>query len=273
MPKKEEFYSNESIIGAIVFSGIGFSFLMTLFILSFFKDNYVLLTGSIAVYCIGYSFVLKVKSNWKITSALYALFGFITMSVSVYGLYGFPKAYLLLAIQSLLVVSMAIWFRSKFIVIMNSALFFILLMVYLATSDLGDGMNMSFTIVALATARILNWKKERLTIKTEFIRNFYLLLAFAMVLFTLYHLVPNQFITLSWTLAAVLYFVFSLLLKNVKYRYMALASMIAAALYLFIFDLARIELVYRVIALLFLAVISIGLSLYYAKKQKQKAEE
>ncbi|MEZ5084671.1 MAG: hypothetical protein R2750_14710 [Bacteroidales bacterium] len=174
--------------------------------------------------------------------------------------------------QSLLVVSMAIWFRSKFIIIMNSLLFLILLLVYLYTSESGNGMNVSFSIVALATARILNWKKERLTIKTEFIRNFYLFVAFFMVLFTLYHIVPNHYITLSWTLAAVLYFIFSLILKNVKYRYMALATMIAAALHLFISDLARIELVFRVIALLFLAVISIGLSFYYAKKVKEKRE-
>lgn len=272
LPEKEKWYNVNSIIGSIVFNGLGFTFLMVLFILSFFKDNYVVLTGSIALYSLVYSIILQLRSNWKITAALHALFGFVTLSVSIYGMYEFPRAYFLLAIQSLLVVSMAIWFRSKFIVIMNSLLYIILLMVYLSTSDLGNGMNISFTIVALATARILNWKKERLTIKTEFIRNFYLIIAFLMVLFTLYHLIPNQYITLSWTLAAVFYFVFSLILNNIKYRYMALATMVAAALFLFIVDLARIGLVYRVIALLFLAFISIGFSLYYAKKLKKKVE-
>jgi len=272
MSKKEELYSDNSIIGSIIFNGLGFTFLIALFILSFFKENYVLLTGAIALYCIVYSIILQLRSNWRITAALYALFGFVTLSVTIYGLYNFPRAYFLLAIQSLLVVSMAIWFRSKFIVIMNSLLFIVLLMVYLSTSAPGNGMNISFTIVAVATARILNWKKERLTIRTEFIRNFYLIIAFLMVLFTLYHLVPNQYITLSWTVAAILYFVFSIILKNVKYRYMALATMIAAALFLFIVDLARIGLVYRVIALLFLAIISIGLSFYYAKKLKKKVE-
>ena len=272
MPKKDEIYSSESIIGSIIFNGLGFVFVFTLFFLSFFKDNYILLTTAIAIYCLIYSFILQVRSNWKITAALYALFGFVTLSVTIYGIYNFPRAFFLLAIQSLLVVSMAIWFRSKFIIIMNSLLFLTLLLVYLSTSEPGNGMNISFSIVALATARILNWKKERLTIKTEFIRNFYLFIAFLMVLFTLYQMVPGQYITLSWTLAAVLYFVFSLILKNVKYRYMALATMIAAALHLFIFDLARIELVFRIVALLFLAVISIGLSFYYAKKVKEKKD-
>jgi hypothetical protein len=133
-------------------------------------------------------------------------------------------------------------------------------------------MNISFSFVALATARILNWKKERLTIRTENLRNLYLLTAFPMVLYTLYHLVPNQYITLSWALAAVVYFLFSFILKNVKYRYMALGTMIAASLFLFLVDLARIELVYRVIALLSLAIISIGISFYYNKRLKKKVE-
>ena len=94
-----------------------------------------------------------------------------------------------------------------------------------------------------------------------------------MVLYTLYHLVPNQFITLSWVMAAVSYFLLSLLLKNVKYRYMALGTMIAASIFLFLVDLARIELAYRVIALLSLAIISLGLSFYYTKKLKKKVEE
>lgn len=118
----------------------------------------------------------------------------------------------------------------------------------------------------------MNWKKEYLTIRTEMIRNFYLIIAFFMGLYTLYHLVPKQYITLSWTLLAVTYFLLGLLIRNVKYRYVALGTMVAAALYLFLVDLARIELVFRVIALLFLAVICIGLSFYYTKKLRKKTD-
>ncbi|MEZ5147021.1 MAG: hypothetical protein R2759_08055 [Bacteroidales bacterium] len=259
-------------MSSIILNGLGFTFVIALFILTFFKEAYAGITGSIALYCLTYAFILQVKTNRKIIAALFALFGFVTLSVCIYGLYGFPRAYFLLAIQSLLVVSFAIWFRSKFIVIMNSFLFLVLLMVYLSTSPIMNSMNISFSIAALATARILNWKKERLTIKTEYIRNFYLLVAFFMVLFMLYHLVADQYITISWAAAAMVYFVLSLVLKNVKYRYLALATMFAAAFYLFIIDLARIEMVFRVLALLVLAVVSIGLSFYYTKKQKLKSE-
>ena len=70
-------------------------------------------------------------------------------------------------------------------------------------------------------------------------------------------------------MTALLYFLLSFILKNVKYRYMALGTMICAGFYLFIVDLARIEIVYRVLALLFLAAISIGISIYYTNRVKK----
>ena len=90
-----------------------------------------------------------------------------------------------------------------------------------------------------------------------------------MVLYALYHSVPPNYITLSWTLAALLYFLFSIILKNVKYRYMALGTMVAAAGYFFIVDLANIDLIFRILALLVLAIISIGVSTYYTRNVKK----
>ena len=100
-----------------------------------------------------------------------------------------------------------------------------------------------------------------LEIKTDMLRNLYLIIVFLIVLYSLHHSFPRQFVTLSRTLAALLYFALSLILKNVKYRYMALGTIIAAAFYLFIVDLKSIEIIYRVLALLFLAMISIGASI------------
>jgi len=91
-----------------------------------------------------------------------------------------------------------------------------------------------------------------------------------MVLYALYRLVPGPYVTLSWTAAAILYFVLSFAMHNIKYRYLALATMVATALYLFIIDLARIEIIYRIFAFMFLAVLSIVLSLYYTKRRNRK---
>jgi hypothetical protein len=188
------------------------------------------------------------------------------MSIALYGMYGLPRVFLLLAMQSLVVVSMALWFRNRLIVIMNSLLFLTILLVYLLSSKPVDGVNFSFALVSLVSARIINWKRSRLQIKTDLIRNLYLVFGFFMVLYSLFHAVPGKFVTLSWTLAALLYFLLSFVLKNVKYRYMALGTMISTAFYLFIVDLARIEVVYRVLAFLFLAILSIGISIYYTNR-------
>jgi len=270
--KESETITSGKIIGAIVLNGLGFSMLLLLFILTFFPGDYVLLVSSISAFCLLFAILLQLRSEWKITAALYALYGFVTLSATVHGIYDFPRAYFLLAFQSLLVVSMAIWFRSRFIIIMNTLLFLILLFFYLRMSDLTNGVNISFSITALLTARILNWQKNRLTIKTDLLRNVYLFIAFMMVLITLYHMAPARYLTLSWTAAALGYFILSLILKNVKYRYMALGTMLAATFYLFIIDLASMELVFRILAFMFLAIISIGLSIFYSKRSKRKAE-
>ena len=59
---------------------------------------------------------------------------------------------------------------------MNTLLFAILLVFYLSNVIILDGVNISFSIVALVTARILNWKRDRLTIKTSLLRNVYLVI-------------------------------------------------------------------------------------------------
>ena len=237
--------------------------------ISFFSSGYVTLFAGITISCLVYSIILYSRSSWNFASAFYALYGFMAMSIALYGLVGLPKVYLLLSVQSLLVVSMALWFRNKLIVVMNSLLFMTILAIYLFSSKTSDGVNFSFALVALISARIINWQRSRLQIQTDLIRNFYMIAGFIMVLYALIHAVPGHFVTLSWTMAALVYFLISILLKNVKYRYMALGTMICAALYLFIVDLARIEIVYRVLALLFLAAISIGISIYYTNRIKK----
>ncbi len=271
LPLKDKIPDN-SLLSSIVVNGIGFSSMLTFFVLAFFKDDYVMLFASIALFCLVYSILLQSRSSWKVIASLYALYSFVALSVMVFGIYGFPRAYYLLAIQSLLVVSMALWFRSRVIVIMNAAMFIILLIAYLASAELINSANISFALVSLVSARVVNWKKERLNIKTEMLRNSYLITGFFMVLFALFKMMPDHYVTLSWSIAAVAFFVLSLLLKNIKYRYLALATMAATAIYLFLIDLARVEIAYRVIAFLVLAVISIIVSLYYTRRRSKKSE-
>ena len=267
--RKKDSVSDDFLVSVIVINGILFTILLLLVVLRFFNTDYVVLFIAVTICCLIYSIILHSKSDWNFASAFYALYGFMAMSIALYGLVGLPKVYLLLSVQSLIVVSMALWFRNRLIIVMNSLLFLTILIVYLLSSKSVDSVSICFVFIALISARIINWKKSRLQIKTDMIRNLYMIEGFFMMLFALLHVVPKQFVTFSWTMAALLYFIISLILKNIKYRYMALGTMICAAFYLFIVDLARIELIYRVLALLFLAAISIGISIYYTNHVKK----
>ena len=269
---KEKLSEGISLI-AVIFNGFFFSLLLSLFVITFFKTENAYLFTFIALFCLAFASYLKSRSHWKLIPAFYALYGFLALSLTVYDIYGFPRVFWLLSLQSLLVLGMALWFRNKVIVMMNTVLFIMLFLVYLGISEPLNSVNISFAIVALATARILNWKKALLEIKTEYLRNIYLVAAFFMGLFALYHSIPAKFVTLSWTLLAIFYFVMSIALKNPKYRILALGTLLATALHLFIVDLARIEIVFRVIAFMFLAVMSIIISVYYARRQRDHKQE
>jgi len=267
--RKKDILFDDLLIGVTFINGFLFTVLLILVTLRFYSTDYVTLFAIITIYCLVYSTFLKSISDWKFASAYYALYGFMAMSISLYGLFGLPRVFLLLSVQSLIVVSMALWFRNRLIVIMNSLLFLSILIIYLFYSKPVDSVNFSFALVAFISARVINWKRSRLQIETDLMRNLYLIEGFIMMLYALFHAVPSQFVTLSWTMAALLYFLLSFVLKNVKYRYLALGTMICAAFYLFIVDLARIEIIFRVLALLFLAAISIGISMYYTNRIKK----
>jgi len=270
--KRQGESSDGFITSLIIINGVLFAIFLIIVTVRFFSNRYVGLFTLISFSCLAYSIVLKSISARKFAPAFFALYGFLAMSIAIYGLVGLPELYLLLSVQSLVVVSMALWFQNRLIIVMNSLLFTTILFVYMVFSEKVDGADFAFALVSLVSARIINWKKERLNIKTDLIRNLYLIEGFIMVLFALFHAVPRQFVALSWTIAALLYFLLSFILKNVKYRYMALGTMISAAIYLFIVDLARIELIYRVLALFTLAVASISISIYYTN-QKRKSQK
>jgi hypothetical protein len=260
---------DDFLTGVTFVNGILYSLLLLFVVLGFYSKNYVVLFSGLTLCCLVYSIVLHSRYDWNFASAFYALYGFMAMSIAFHGLLGFPRVYLLLAVQSLVVVSMALWFRNRLIVVMNSILFLMILLTYLISSKSINEVNYSFTLISLVSAGIINWKKSRLQIKTDMLRNLYMFEGFFMMLIALLHAVPKQFVTFSWTMAALFYFLISLLLKNIKFRYMALGTMICSAFYLFIIDLERIELIYRVLALLFLAAISIGISIYYTNRGKK----
>jgi hypothetical protein len=270
-PRKESI-PERFYLSLVIWNAISFLVLVLMVVLAFYEENYAGIFAVITIICLVYSVVLYSRGTREFIPALFACFGFMAMSVSVYGYTGLPNAHLLLALQSLLVMSMALWYKSKIIVVVNTMLYLVILLIYMIAYPSVDSINIVFALVALTSARILNWQKERLTLRTEVLRNLYLIAAFFMVLFSLKQAVPVQYVTLSWTLAAAFYLVMNIILNNIKYRWMAIFTFIATAIYLFAVDLASLQVGYRVLAFLFLAAISIAASLYYTKKLRKKNE-
>jgi hypothetical protein len=266
-------FPENSILGIILFAGFTYSILMLVLILMHFPQSFVSFFLAISVYCIAYSVILKFYSPWKYTPALYALFGFVAISVAVFGTYHFPDSFLLLTIQSFLVLTLALWYRSHIITLMNTFLLVILALYYYNTSGALHTVNFAIPLVALLSARIINWQKKRLNIKTDFIRNIYLITLFFSLLYATYKGIPGQYVTVSWLLIAAIYFGLSIVLKNFKYRWMAMANLLASAFHLVLADLAKIDIVYRILAFLFFAIISIIISTYYVRKLKTKESD
>ncbi len=255
---------------SIMVNGIFFFLVLLLEVLLFYMKNYSGIFTGVFVSCLAYSIFLKFRTERVFDSAFYAIFSFLALSAAVYGYTGLPGAYFFLSLQSVLVVSWALWFRSQFIVVVNTILFVSMLMVYLVSGTYLDTVNFTFAISAFLTARIINWQRMRLELKTENFRTIYLVCLFFIFAFALYRAVPSQYVTPAWTGASILYFLLSLILKNKKYRWMAIAMLLVTAVYLFTVDLAHMETGYRVIAFLFLAIVLFGSSLYFTRLLRSK---
>lgn len=273
LKKKDDSFPESFVIKEIIINGFGFSLILVLAVMNVFEKNYSLLMGIIFVFAFLFSVFLKTRTGRLIPASLYALYSFLCLSVAAYGLYGFPEVYFLLSLQSLVVISVALWFRSKFIVFMNMILFIVLILAYFIGDTRYSIVDFSFPVVALVSARILNWKKDRLEIKTEMLRNTYLFIAFFLVIYALSVTVSSGFLTISLTLAAIVYFIVSLLLKKIKYRWMALFTLLVAIGHLLFYDLKSIDLIYRILATMLVAAVSIGISFYYSRKRKSGQSE
>ena len=268
--KPNEAFSENLIITILLLSGSVYSILLAGLVLKYYPNAYVSYFTAISIYCIGYSVLLKFHSPWKFSPALFALFGFVAISVAIYGTYHFPDSFLLLICQSFLVLTLALWYRSQIITLMNTFLLQILVIMYYNLSGDLQSVNFSIPAVALLSARIINWQKERLNIKTDFIRNLYLFTLFFSMLYATYKGLPGQYITVSWLCIAGIYLALSILLKSFKYRWMAMANLLVAAFYLFLVDLSKIDLIYRIMIFLIFAITTLVLSTYYVNKIKKK---
>jgi hypothetical protein len=217
--------------------------------------------------------VYWVKLNNKYSTFFYAMFGYVALSIAIIGQFEKPDYFIWLCWQSLFVVSTAVWFRSKFIIVANFMIYLMMFFGYLIVGESAGGISLSFGIVALISARILNWKKDQLELKTEQMRNAYLLSALFIIPYALYQMFPAGYVSLSWIAIAIVYYLLSIILKNVKYRWMALATYFLTVVYVFIFGITSAETLLKIMSFVVLGVSLIIVSLIYTRKKgREKAE-
>ena len=239
-----------------------------------FRNNFAVynLLASLAYLSLSIAYWIRMKS--KHSTFFYAILGYLALSASIVAAFPKPGFFILLCWQSLLVISTAIWFRSKFIIVSNFIIYLLIFLVYLFLAEKVSTEILSFGIVALLSARIMNWQKDRLELKTELMRNSYLIAAFFIFPYSLFHLMPDNYVSLSWIGVAIIYYLISLLLKNKKYRWMALGTLLLSIMYLFFIGITKLEPTYRIISFLVLGMVLLIVSLFYTRyKSKNNPDE
>ncbi len=205
------------------------------------------------------------RAEINIYTIVFTLLSFGALSIGFIQSTDVPDVYIYLIWQSLFVLAAAIWFRSKFIVVANFLIFLMVFISYSAVAGFAGIISISFGVVALISARILNWRKHRLTLQTEMMRNTYLFVAFLSIPFTLLKSLPAHWVGLSWLALAILYYGIGLLLKNGKYRWMAHFTLLATILYILVYATTGIEPTYRILTFIVLGIVLISLSIMFAR--------
>lgn len=223
--------------------------------------NYFLASALFILFAI----VLWEKEHSKYSTFVFALMGYFALSLAIISL-KIPNYLIWLSWQSLLVVATAVWFRSKFIIVANFFIYALMLFTYYLSSENVNIFAISFGVVALLSARILNWNKDRLELKTEHMRNIYLISAFFAIPYTLYFTMPENFISISWIVVAVVYYILSLVLNNKKYRWMSIYSFLLTLFYVAILGFTSSDTTYKIISFLALGLVLIFISILYTKK-------
>lgn len=208
------------------------------------------------------------KERSRFSTFIYAMLGYFALSVAIIYQVKSPGFFILLCWQSVIVISTAIWFRSKYIILANFVIYIMIFVTYLVLDGKISGTSLSFGIVALISARILNWKKDRLELTTEQMRNAYLLTALAIIPYALYHAMPAGWASVSWIGVAIVYYLLSVVLKSKKYRWMALSTLGLTVGYVFIIGITNEDPVYKIVSFLLLGFVMLIISVLYSKMKK-----
>jgi hypothetical protein len=220
---------------------------------------------------LSFSIFFWLKEQSKILTFILAMTGYLALSTAIVYEFRIPNAFIWLCWQSLLVISTAVWFKSKFIITANFFIYIMILVLYIFLADGYSYVSLSFGAVALTTARILKWKQDTVELKTAQMRNAYLIITLLFIPFILHNIMPEGFAALSWVGVAVLYYIFSLILESRKYRWMAVLTLLMSIIYISVLGLMSGQLIYKIISFLVLGSVLIAISVLYGRMKNKQA--
>jgi uncharacterized membrane protein len=260
-----------SLITSSVINGFISYGLLTFLTLAIFRSSFAVwhLVASCTYLSLAIAFWIRAHS--KFSTFVYAMLGYVALSAAIVDTFISPDVFVWLCWQSILVISTAVWFRSRFIVVANFVIYLLVFTAYLGLAGTVGTISISFGIVALLSARILNWRKDRLELKTEMMRNAYLGCALVVLPYALYHIVPHSYVSISWLGLALFYYLASRILNNNrKYRWMALLTTLLTVLYVFVVELVGLDPTIRIISFLVLGVALLTVSMIYSRRRRSK---
>ena len=83
-----------------------------------------------------------------------------------------------------------------------------------------------------------------------------------------HEVVPSTWVPLAWAGAAAGYFALSIFLRNVKYRWMGLATLLAAIVHALLVDLAAQSSALRILAFVGIGLIAMLISIFYSRLRR-----
>jgi len=257
------------VAGTVFNSLIPLIFLLLLSVLKF-KDQVTILHFFTFIIYMASAVYWWIKYKSKYVTFIFSMVSYAALSVSIVSYFARPDSYVWLCWQSFLVVSTAIWFRSKIIIVANFFLYLFIYLAYLVLAGNPGIISLSFGFVALLSARVLNWQKQRLELRTEIMRIAYLVAAFIIFPYALFHIVPANYLGLSWMLLSLFYFILGNIFKNNKYRWMSISTLLVTVIYVMTFGAATTDLLFRILSFIILGILLLVTSIFYAgKKRKQ----
>jgi hypothetical protein len=206
----------------------------------------------------------------RVASFVYAMTGFLALSFALIRVSPPPAVFVWLALQSLLVVAAAIALRSRLMIAANFAIFLAIVAAGSILARQDGAIGLGFGLVAMVSARMLDWKRERLELQTGLMRNTYLATALAVFPYALDRLVPVAWVGLAWVGVALAYYLLGAARRERPYRWMGHATLLLTAVYLAVAGIRRLEPLFRNLSFLVLGAVLLAISLLFTRGRARR---